>query len=232
VRYWLLRAAALITISGLAAPLGCATTHLLQPVGKDNLRINASLGGPILQRPLPIPAPIATVNAAYGVEDNVDVHVGLQPSALVFASSPEASPILGINGGAVWHPIVRVPHALAIGGELQAFGNKRDAVVYANAWIGGAGRPTRWLLLGGGVHNLLRIGSTDREIDARPFWTPTLFGLAQFSPSSRFSIDLEVRWYAFSQNAGLATVDWLSPGGIGVIGALLGFNFNFGQGVR
>jgi hypothetical protein len=229
VRYWLLRAA-VVTI--FAAPSGCATTHLLQPVGKDNVRINTSLGGPILRRPVPIPAPIVTVNAAYGLEDDIDVHAGVQPLALAFSPGEGSVPILGITGGAVWHPIARARHALAIGGELQALGNRRDAVVFADAWIGGSGRPTRWLLLGGGVHNLFRIGSSDRELDARPFWTPTLFGLAQFSPSQRFSIDLEVRWYAFSQNAGLVTVDWLSPGGIGVIGAMLGFNVNFGQGVR
>jgi hypothetical protein len=232
VRYRLLPVAALSVTATIAGPLGCSTTHLLSPVGKNNLRVNTSLGGPILRRPIPTPAPILTVNAAYGLEEDVDVHVGLQPSGLLFQSSAEAAPILALNGGVVWHPIARARHALSIGGELHGMANRRDAVVFANAWIGGAGRPTRWLLLGGGVHNLLRVGSTDREVDARPFWAPTLFGLAQFSPSARFSIDVELRWYAFSQNAGLATVDWLSPGGIGVIGALVGFNVHFGQGVR
>lgn len=229
VRYWLLRAA---VVTLLAAPTGCATTHLLQPVGKNNLRVNASLGGPILRRPVPIPAPIVAVDVAYGIEDDIDLHASVQPLAMAFSGGGGSTAILSLAGGAVWHPIPNVRHALSIGGSLQGMGNRRDAVVFADAWIGGAGRPTRWLLLGGGVHNMLRIGSSDRELDARPFWTPTLFGLAQFSPTSRFSIDLEMRWYAFSQNAGLVTVDWLTPGGIGVIGAMLGFNVNFGPGVR
>jgi hypothetical protein len=115
---------------------------------------------------------------------------------------------------------------------MYAFGNRADAVVFANAWIGGAGRPTRWLLLGGGVHNMLRVGSSDRELDQRPFWTPTLFGLAEFSPSRRVSLDLELRWYAFTQNATIATVNWLSTGPVGVLGVMLGVNVNFGESVR
>jgi hypothetical protein len=229
VQHWFVRAAAVV---GLAAVSGCATTHLLQPVGKNNLRLNASLGGPILRSPGPTPVPLVSVNAAYGVEDDVDIHLGLHPVAAAFRPSAESSPLLGMNAGAAWHPIARARHALTLGGEVYGFANRSDAVVYANAWIGGAGRPTPWLLLGGGVHNLLRVGSSEPEIEQRPFWTPTLFGLAEFSPSKRFSIDLEVRWYAFSQNGTLATVNWLSTGPIGVLGAMLGFNVNFGEGVR
>jgi hypothetical protein len=229
VRYWLFWTA---VVTLLAASSGCATSHLLQPVGKDHLRVNASVGGPILRRPLPIPTPIVTVDVAYGLEEDIDLHASVQPLSMAFSGGGGSTAILSMTAGAVWHPIRNVRHALAIGGSLQGMANRRDAVVFADAWVGGAGRPTRWLLLGGGVHNLLRIGSSDRELDARPFWAPTLFGLAQFSPSTRFSIDLELRWYAFTQNADLVTVDWLSLGGLGVIGAMLGFNVQFGPGVR
>ncbi len=216
----------------LATTSGCATTHLLEPVGKNNLRVNTTFGGPILRSPGPTPAPLLAVNAAYGVEDDVDIHVGLHPLAAAFRSGPDASPLLGMNAGAAWHPLARAPRALTVGADVYAFGNRADAVVFTDAWIGGAGRPTSWLLLGGGVHNLLRVGSSDAEINQRPFWTPTLFGLAEFTPSRRFSIDLELRWYAFSQNATLATVNWLATGPVGVIGAMLGFNVNFGAGAR
>jgi hypothetical protein len=216
-----------LPLSTLAA---CATTHTLEPVGKNRLRMNASLGGPVLNLGgAPIPLPIATVNAAYGVEDDVDVHVGLHPVALAFNPGEGSVPLLGMNGGVTWHPLQRFRNALAIGGELYGFANRRDAVVFGNAWIGGAGRPTRWLLLGGGIHNLLRVGVTSPEFDTRTFWTPTVFLLARFNPTERIGIDIEPRWYAFSQNTAILTPNWVSLGGIGAVGVTVGFSYTFGE---
>lgn len=206
---------------------GCATTHLLQPVGKNNVRINVSGGGPAIRLGGPIPLPLVSVNAAYGVEDDLDIHAGLHPVAAAFNPGAGSTPLMGINAGATWHPIQRWRHALSIGGELYAFGNRRDAVVFANAWIGGSGRPTRWLLLGGGVHNLLRVGSSEPEVDARPFWTPTLFGLAEFGPIGRVTIDLEARWYAFTQNGRNTAPEFFPIGSLGALGVMLGVNYTF-----
>lgn len=178
---------------------------------------------------IPIPLPVVTVNAAYGVEEDVDVHVGLHPVAAAFNPGAGSVPLLGMNAGVTWHPIARWRHALSIGGEMYGFANRSDALVFGNLWIGGAGRPTRWLLLGGGIHNMLRVGVTNADLDTRSFWTPTVFLLARFNPTERIGIDIEPRWYGFSQNTNILSPNWVSIGGIGAVGITLGFSYTFGE---
>lgn len=198
----------------------CATTQLARPVGRGNIRVSATLGGPLVKfGGAPVPLPITTVGAAYGISDLVDVHAEVHPTAAAFG-------IAGLSAGAALHPIASHRSALTIGASIKAFGNGDDGVLFTDLWIAGGGRVARWLWLGGGLHNGLRmVGSaTLREQTA---WAPTLFGLASFLVSRRVAIDVEARWYAMSSCGRCVAPDYYPIGDAGALGLLLGVAYQF-----
>lgn len=221
-------ALALVTLSALT---GCMTTHLARPVGAGNTRVHASLGGPLIRLGgATLPLPITTLGVAHGLGDDVDVHADLHPTAAVFNPGAGSTPLLGVDAGVAWHPIPRHRSALTLGATLYGFGNKLDATVFADAWVAGGIRPVSWLFLSIGLHNQLRIGSSDREVSQRSFWAPTAFALVSFGPFRRVSIDVEARWYSFTENASRVAPDWVATGPVGALGVLLGLSYQFPQG--
>jgi hypothetical protein len=208
-------------LSGAAA---CGTTHLVRPLGAGNTRVNLSVGGPFVRFGAPIPLPVSVLGVAHGVTDAVDVHGDLHPTALGFG-------VAGADVGLAVHPIPAARHALTIGGTIYGFSNREDAVVFADLWIGSIFRPTRWLALGGGLHNGLRIDTTDRELRERFPWAPTpfLYGALTFG---RVGLELEFRWNVISANGYRATVNYYPVGEIGALGLLLGVTYQFPEGVR
>jgi hypothetical protein len=67
----------------LVLATGCSTVHGVRPLGKGAVQVEASLGGPITEvYGAPIPLPISTIGATFGVSDRTDVHAALHPTGL------------------------------------------------------------------------------------------------------------------------------------------------------
>lgn len=62
---------------------GCSVAHGVKPVGKGALSIDASVGGPITELyEAPVPLPLTTVGATYGLDARTNLHGALHPSSL------------------------------------------------------------------------------------------------------------------------------------------------------
>jgi hypothetical protein len=211
---------------------GCATTHLARPVGRGNTRFNLSAGGPLVRVGATIPMPLTTVEVARGIEDDIDLHAGIYPTALAFSPGNGSSPLLGMSVGGAWHPIPRHRSALTVGAVLYGFSNRVDGVVFGDAWIAGNLRATSWLNLAAGVHNMVRLASSSEVLDQRSVWSPTAFAQVAFGPFGRWEIQLEARWYAFTENGFLATPNYYPIGQLGDLGALVGVSYQLPGGGR
>ena len=211
----------------------CGTTHLVRPVGRGQTRISLSAGGPLATiGSATIPVPMTTLGVAHGVTDAVDVHADIHPFGWIFTSGEGSiSPIGGTIGAAV-HPIPtpRGRHWLTIGADLYGFTNRLDAEMYANFWIGGSIDPTSWLSLAAGLHNTVILASTNSFQSNRSRYEPTLFLQAAVRPSRHVSVDVELRWYAFSENGVAVVPAYISIGELGALGILLGVHYQFGGG--
>src|SRR3954469_4285208 len=54
---------------------GCASSHVVRPLGQGNGMVNASLGGPFINLfNASIPTPIVSLGGGYGVRDWMDVY--------------------------------------------------------------------------------------------------------------------------------------------------------------
>jgi hypothetical protein len=219
--------------AGLLSLSACASTHLARPVGRGNTRVNVSLAGPFVElKNLPIPVPLSTVGVAHGMSDAVDVHADVHPTALLFNPGEDyrhgnaTVPVLGYDLGFAWHPLERHRTALTVGGAGYAFANRQDAVLFTDWWVATGIFATRWLWLSAGVHNLVRVAASDRELRERAWWTPNAFLGVALIPG-RVQIDLEARWYGITQNGFRAAPDWFPLGELGALGFALGFNYQF-----
>jgi hypothetical protein len=207
----------------------CGTTHLARPVGAGNTRVSGSLGGPVVVLGgAPIPVPLVTVGVAHGFSDAVDLHADLHPLALAFnPPTPGSMPILGADMGLAVHPIPGYRTALTLGANVYGFTNRVNGVVFSDLWLAGGGRVLPWLTLTGGLHNTVRLGSNDAELNKRLPWQGTLFLNSAFR-IGRVELDLELRWMAFTENAMNTAPAYVSFGPFGSLGVLLGFHYTFG----
>ncbi len=194
----------------------CATTHLARPVGRGNLRVSATVGGPLVEFGAPVPVPVSTLGAAYGLSDAVDLSGELHPTAAAFG-------IAGLSGGAAWHPIAGHRAALSLGASLGGYFNADDGVLVGDLWVASGGRVASWLWLGGGLHNGLRLFTTASG-EQEP-WAPTLAALAAFTVSRRVTLDLELRWYGLASCGQCLTPGYYAPGGVGALGVVLGVHY-------
>ncbi|MEI8256164.1 MAG: hypothetical protein WCJ30_10885, partial [Deltaproteobacteria bacterium] len=218
----------------LAACIGsipaCATTHLARPVGRGQTRISLSAGGPLAQvGGATIPVPMATVGIAHGLSDAVDVHADFHPFSWIFSPGDGSIGVLGGTMGLAVHPIPlgngNGRHWLTLGADVLGFTNRLDAELLTNLWIAGSIDPTWWLSLAAGLHNTIVVASTNGYQSRRSPYLPTLFAQIALRPSRRVSIDVEARWYGFSENSVNLVPAYVGLGDLGALGVLFGVHY-------
>lgn len=192
------------------------------PLAKGTTEVSASLGGPaVIFGGAPVPIPVSTVGVAHGISDVATVRGALHPTAAAFG-------IAGLDAGLVLHPFEGHRALLTVGLDAYAFANGADTVFLADPWIATRRPLTRWFSLAGGAHVPIRYLTSSAELrDATPVM-PTVFVQPGFL-IGRFELDLEMRWYALASNGSVLAPDWLSPGGVGALGLLLGGAYRFGE---
>jgi hypothetical protein len=195
--------------------VGCGHATSVRPTPKDVIQAEASVGGPLVRLSgLTVPVPLSTAGVRYGLGDSYDVAAHLHLTSLSFG-------VAGLDIGSTWMPVPQngaLP-ALSLSSRLYGFSNVRNG-------------PRAYLELTGsasylaGEHFLTYLSAT---------------GLVQFAGGSpllsvsageelrfgRFGAQLELRWYEPNIATGYQVVDWVSLGGQGGLGVVLGFNYRF-----
>jgi hypothetical protein len=82
----------------IGALFGCSAHSNLTPVGKGNLDVAVSLGGPFIPiAETKIPTPYLSIGANYGISENMNMDANLHITSLFYQIS-------GLDFGATWFP--------------------------------------------------------------------------------------------------------------------------------
>lgn len=211
----------------LLSLVGCSTVHGVKPVGKGAIVAEGSLGGPITEiYGAPIPLPLSTLGATYGLTDTAEVHAAWHSTAAL------AFNLAAFDLGASYQflaPKGPVPRVMgdftlvgAIGdneagdppGGLRGFA--QPTVTTSWDW-GKARRQTVYAALGA-------------FIEPRP--GPHVLGYLgvgnQWGIGERLQLVSELKWLSpYTSSKDLAPV-YYSPGALGAVELQLGARFRFG----
>ena len=89
----------LIAIALAVGLIGCAPSRFVEPLEKNQWSVGASAGGPMIGfNGLPIPTPLSSIEAGYGLDSNLTVFAGLHTTSLLFGTGH-------LDVGATYQPI-------------------------------------------------------------------------------------------------------------------------------
>lgn len=204
----------------------CTTVHGVKPVGRGAVAVEGEVGGPITEvYGLPIPLPLSSVGATYGVSDRVDVHAAVHPSpALLFglflADAGVSGQLFPPEGA---RPRLMADLTLTAGGGDNEPGEPEGGF---RLWA----QPTLTASWDWGRADR-RTAYTSVTAFAQPF--PEVHVIPQWAvgnrwEAGRFLATTEMGWIApWVSTADLAP-NYLSPGSLGAIAVRLGAGWRFG----
>ncbi len=199
-----------------ALACACGLPAHVRPVPRGTLAVEAGVGGPAARLGgVPVPLPLSTLGASYGVAEGVDVHTHVHLTPLVLGTA-------GLDVGATW---LALPEdgwrpALALTGRGYGFTDLSSGALF----YGETSAAASWLLR----ERYLTYVSASALYDAlnRDFmWA---VGTGAQVPFGRFALQAEVSWYWPSYDASVAPAEWLTASGQGALGLVLGASYRFG----
>ncbi len=194
----------------------CGLPAHVRPVPAGTLAVEGAVGGPAaLLGGVPVPLPLATVGASYGVAERVDVHAHAHLTPLLLGTA-------GMDLGATW---LALPEqgwrpALALTGRAYGFSDFSSGALF----YGEASAAASYLL----GERYLTYVSTTALYDALAGDLMWAVGVGGQVPFNRFALQLEANWYWPTYDAAAAPVSWASPGGRGTLGLVVGASYRFG----
>lgn len=206
---------------------GCSAVHGVRPIGKGAASVDVSLGGPITEVfSAPIPVPLTTVGATYGVTDTTDVHAAFHPTAAlmfgVVAGEIGASQQLLAPKGA--RPRLMVDLTLVgAGGDLAE----------GQAPAGGFRFFAQPTLLAGwdwgkAKKQTVYVGFTSFLEPADAFHQVSGFVLGNRFGFGRSHLDVELKWLDPWASSEPIVPDFVAPGQLGAVELQFGYGFTFG----
>jgi hypothetical protein len=210
--------ALLLLASGL---WGCGYPHTVRNVGAGQTALHASVGGPLFDNlGAPIPIPAVMVGAQRGVTDWWDAHASLNLLAAAYRTA-------GIDAGSTLRLLRQRGGVPEVTGTLRLslLTNFVDgARVYPEleafaSWLVGR----RWLLFGG----LSTLYDFFWRTGPRVHWAPTLGAEVGFG--RRYSLGLALRWISPQAETDRLAVDYVAPGGQGMVAIQIGFKVYLGR---
>lgn len=196
--------------------VACGHVTPVRPVPEGTLQPELSVGGPVARvGGTPLPVPLSTVGARYGLSERLDVGAHVHLTSLLFG-------VAGVDVGSTYLllPQQQLVPALAVSGRLYGFGDLRSG-------------PRAYLEVTGSASTLL----------AERFLTyVSATGLVQFAGGAplwalsageevrlgRFGLQAELRWYQPHVPTRFQVVEWNSVAGQGAWGLTLGASYRFG----
>ncbi len=194
--------------------VGCGHTTPVRPTPKGQLDAQLHVGGPAVMLGGPIPVPLSTVGASYGLSDRFDLQGHLHVTALFYK-------VAGLDVGSTFLAVKEegaVP-AVALNARLYGFSDLQTAV-----------RP--YLELNAAASYLFgqRFLTYLSATGFLQLFGPPLFSFAvgEEFQLGRFGLQVEARWYEPDYSTRFNAIDPLSPGYQGALGLVLGLRYRFG----
>ena len=198
---------------------GCGLSTQVRPTPRGVLVAEASVGGPgAILDGAPVPIPMSAVGVSWGFGPKSDLSAHTHITTLL------AQRVAGFDVGGSWLVFDGggARPALCFGGGGYLFSDFRssalgfvDAALTAS-WVMGRFVPF--------VSFATQLSSSGLAVD----FAPAIGTQVRFS---RFTLALEVRWYAPTQDTRGAAVQWLSPLQRGAIGLVLGGRYALTDGL-
>jgi hypothetical protein len=194
---------------------GCGHATRVRPTPAGQLEASLEFGGPIGRvEGYPLPLPLATFGASYGITDRADAFVGVHLTPLLFG-------VVGLDLGGDFMPLMdQGPWpALNLTGRAYLFSTGRTARPYLEVDATFSKRlADRFVTFVSGQSMLQFSGG------------PPLFGLSAGEELvlDAWSIQLEARWYEPGYDTVGVPTEWWSIGGTGSFGMMLGVRRRFG----
>lgn len=176
------------------ALIGCAPSRFVEPLEKDQWSVGGSVGGPMVGfNGIPIPAPLSSIEAGYGLDSNLTVFTGLHTTSFLFGTGH-------IDVGATYRPLKQKgywPNVSVSGTAQFAFSPSTKTfnfwpMIDANAYWNYGKRRNYFYV---GVNNSLILKSGvdfDRPKDQRLLFSPQ-FGHVFKATDNRYQIFAEVK---------------------------------------
>lgn len=204
---------------------GCAARTNLEPVGKGNIRVGGSVGGPLVYAfGIYPPIPNLTAVANYGLGDRVDLNGNLYLLPIAYS-------LVGLDLGATWYPVLNngaIP-TIGVQARLMAFASFKSDVddrlrAYpilssSAAWRLGEGM----IYTGADLTVPLTEGEYDSE-SASVILSPLLGYRWELGRGIR--LYTELKWHGANIRSN-ATAEYINPGGYGAISPYVAFDFPF-----
>lgn len=179
------------------------------------LDAEVAVGGPMVAAGAPIPLPLSTVGASYGIASRADVHAHLHPTPLI------AFGTAGIDAGASVLLLEQLAARPAVTATARGYVFTDFATAvwpYAEISITGSWRA------GQRATPFVTLTTQYAFVDRAFSWSP---GAGVELTFGRFAAGVELRWYDPTYGRSRTVVPWVSPGDAGALGLVLGARYRF-----
>lgn len=192
---------------------GCGLSTHVRPTPHRTVAIESAVGGPVARLPAPIPLPLLTAGASYGVAERLDV------SAHTHLTTLAAFGLAGLDVGS--HALVvdqqgRLP-AVTVG--LVGYGFTRfqgGALFFLDA-----NATASWRLFETWLAFFDLTGQWDFA-DRAVRWAPAVGVRKSWS---HVDLQLDLRWYEPTYDTRPSSVAWLGPFKHGALGVVIGVGY-------
>ena len=226
----LFRLAGLLAV--LALTTGCSTAHHARPLGKGNMAVHASIGGPVAGIGDPeYPIPLTTLTYKVGLTDRADMFVGWHVietfvnqgnfyfdigASYYLLNQKKGRP--GVSAAFTVSPLINAKSGWA----------SFDLQVTASWALG----PRERHLIYVGFHNYFAPARSE-IVQTPPYtWTPYLGAQLRIGKKRRLGLGLEVKWHRPYASTRDAVVGYLGPGKLGALAFLSGITIYIGRDTK
>ena len=204
----------------------CAAHTNLEPVGKENLAVDISMGGPIVKAfGTRIPVPYFTTGVNYGLKDNLDLTGTLHLLSLPYK-------IFGMEPGVTWYPIQQKgkiptigiqPHALIL---MSLKSGVDERIKCYPVLSGSAAWHMKKGLIYTGADLTVRLSDLDYNKDESPMIFSPFLGY-KWKLGSRTWLCTELKWNGANLQTDQLAVEYLDIGSHGAITTLFSIQRSF-----
>ncbi|MBN2414014.1 hypothetical protein JXQ31_20230 [candidate division KSB1 bacterium] len=210
----------------ILALAGCAAHTNLQPVGKNNIDANLSIGGPVIKAfGARIPIPYATGGVNYGIRDNFDLNGNLH-------LLPAAYKLFGCDFGATWFPVLNNFSKPTIGlqARLLTMASLKADVDSRFRFYPSFSASSAWKMGGGlfytGADITVPVTSPDYDDDAVSVIFSPFFGY-RWNLGSHTRLLTEIKWNGANIQTHQLAVEYLPVANYGAITTLFSIERSF-----
>jgi hypothetical protein len=216
----------LVSLTVISSLSGCAARTNLRPVGRGNVTVNASVGGPIVAAfGTHMPIPYGTVGANYGIADNCNLTGSLHLLPLAYE-------IIGMDFGAGIFPVLNdgmIP-TVGVHQSIMLFGSIKPNVDDRFRAYPITSATFAWQFSNGLVYSgvdLTSILSSADYDDEAPSFILSPFAGHRWQLSRLTGLLLELKWHGANIRSDQLAVEYTSVGRHGALAPFISIEKRF-----